>query len=280
VTPAARRLVPLSGSLAYGSERIPNETCTCGRRAMPSTGVMAKRCACLDRATGRWLGPNTLRFYTLYVEQYLIPYLGRIRPSELTSRHIAAMLATLEQAGSRRSTPLAAGTLYRARATLRTALNAAIRDGLLTTNPARLVGRPAEPSAPGGVDPAESRRMAPNRGATRRRSMHRPATRGVPLRWLIALRGLRRGEAAGLRWIDVDLDLRQLAITQQLTMNGRALIASTSKSVASRRGICPGSPDCRSRARPRPRPAHRPARRGRELAGDRVRVHSPGRSPQ
>jgi len=22
---------------------------------MPSTGVMAKRCACLDRATGRWL---------------------------------------------------------------------------------------------------------------------------------------------------------------------------------------------------------------------------------
>jgi len=109
--------------------------------------VMAKRCACLDRATGRWLGPNTLRFYTLYVEQYLIPYLGRIRLSELTSRHIAAMLATLEQAGSRRSTPLAAGTLYRARATLRTALNAAIRDGLLTTNPARLVevGQPNRP---------------------------------------------------------------------------------------------------------------------------------------
>jgi integrase len=24
--------------------------------------------------------------------------------------------------------------------------------------------------------------------------------------WLIALRGLRRGEAAGLRWADVDLD--------------------------------------------------------------------------
>jgi integrase len=31
-----------------------------------------------------------------------------------------------------------------------------------------------------------------------------------PLWWLIALRGLRRGEAAGLRWNDVDLDSRQL----------------------------------------------------------------------
>lgn len=30
--------------------------------------------------------------------------------------------------------------------------------------------------------------------------------------WLIALRGLRRGETAGLRWSDVDLDSR--AVTE------------------------------------------------------------------
>src|SRR5215468_2764850 len=30
--------------------------------------------------------------------------------------------------------------------------------------------------------------------------------------WLIALRGLRRGEAAGLRWIDVDLDAQVVMI--------------------------------------------------------------------
>jgi integrase len=33
--------------------------------------------------------------------------------------------------------------------------------------------------------------------------------------WLIALRGLRRGEAAGLRWCDVDLDHRVIMIDQQ-----------------------------------------------------------------
>ena len=31
---------------------------------------------------------------------------------------------------------------------------------------------------------------------------------------LIALRGLRRGEAAGLRWCDVDLDGSQIMISQ------------------------------------------------------------------
>jgi len=33
---------------------------------------------------------------------------------------------------------------------------------------------------------------------------------------LIALRGLRRGEAAGLRWCDVDLDGKAAVISQQL----------------------------------------------------------------
>jgi integrase len=32
---------------------------------------------------------------------------------------------------------------------------------------------------------------------------------------LIALRGLRRGEAAGLRWCDVDLDGKTAVISQQ-----------------------------------------------------------------
>ena len=33
--------------------------------------------------------------------------------------------------------------------------------------------------------------------------------------WLIAVRGLRRGEAAGLRWIDIDLAQRVVMIEQQ-----------------------------------------------------------------
>ncbi|MFG2043912.1 site-specific integrase [Dactylosporangium sp. NPDC048998] len=58
-----------------------------------------------------------------------------------------------------------------------------------------------------------------------------------PLWWLIALRGLRRGEAAGLRWQDVDLDRRQLSITTQRTTIGYQVVEGPPKSTASRRTI-------------------------------------------
>lgn len=40
---------------------------------------------------------------------------------------------------------------------------------------------------------------------------------------LIALRGLRRGEAAGLRWCDIDLDAGTAVISQQLQQHGGRL---------------------------------------------------------
>jgi integrase len=48
-------------------------------------------------------------------------------------------------------------------------------------------------------------------------------TAGLPLHimWrLIALTGLRRGEACGLRWVDVDLDAVQFTVAQQLVEVG------------------------------------------------------------
>jgi integrase len=55
--------------------------------------------------------------------------------------------------------------------------------------------------------------------------------------WLIALRGLRRGEAAGLRWIDVDLDQRVVMIEQQRIAYGRTVAVGPPKTRASRRTI-------------------------------------------
>ena len=55
--------------------------------------------------------------------------------------------------------------------------------------------------------------------------------------WLIALRWLRRGEAAGLRWIDVDLDERVVMISQQRITFGRTTEAGPPNTRASRRNI-------------------------------------------
>jgi integrase len=55
--------------------------------------------------------------------------------------------------------------------------------------------------------------------------------------WLIALRGLRRGEAAGLRWIDVDLDEQVIMISQQRITFGHTTTVGPLKTAASRRTI-------------------------------------------
>src|SRR6266511_2513316 len=55
--------------------------------------------------------------------------------------------------------------------------------------------------------------------------------------WLIALRGLRRGEAAGLRWTDLDLDHRVIVIGQQRIACGRTVAVGPPKTASSRRVI-------------------------------------------
>ena len=46
---------------------------------------------------------------------------------------------------------------------------------------------------------------------------------------LIALRGLRRGEAAGLRWADVDLDAAVAMIEQQRIASGHLVTTGPAK---------------------------------------------------
>ena len=52
---------------------------------------------------------------------------------------------------------------------------------------------------------------------------------------LIALRGLRRGEAAGLRWCDIDLDHKIAYISWQIQYTGRALVLCPLKTASSSR---------------------------------------------
>ena len=99
--------------------------------------------------------------------------------------------------------------------------------------------------------------------------MDRRADRAVPARrsrdhrlyaayHLIALRGLRRGEAAGLRWCDVDLDGKVAVISQQLQQYGGRLVVCPPKTPHSVPGDRAGPHHGRGAARA-PGPA---ARRG------------------
>ncbi len=207
---------------------------------------------------GRWLvwwlstrsslRPSMLRSYTDHVQQHLIPYLGRIRLAELTGRDVADMFTALSQAPARHGRPLTPASLHRIRATLRAALNAAIREGLLRDNPARHIELRTPCRPPAQVWTAarvEAWRERGERSTVAVWTEHQLAEflrfvatdRLYGMWWLIGLRGLRRGEAAGLRWVDVDLDGRSVTINQQRLAYGRTVAVGPPKTVASRRFI-------------------------------------------
>jgi integrase len=55
--------------------------------------------------------------------------------------------------------------------------------------------------------------------------------------WLIALRGLRRGEAAGLRWVDVDLDSGRASPRRPRVVVNYAVEVSEPKTARGRRSL-------------------------------------------
>jgi integrase len=192
--------------------------------------------------------PSTLRSYQHHVDAHLIPHLGRLQVSELTGRHVAAMFRTLAATDTGRGRPPTPGTLHRIRATLRAALNAAIRDDLRSDNPARHVELPgprrphAEVWTNQQITAWRAQGQRPIVAVWTAQQLAAFLTtvaddRLYPMWWLIALRGLRRGEAAGLRWCDLDLNAGTLTIAQQRIAYGITVHVGPPKTAASRRTI-------------------------------------------
>ena len=153
------------------------------------------------------LRPTTARSYRQHVDAYLTPHLGHLRLRELRAAHVSRMLRALAESNETRSRKIGASTIRRVHATLRSALTDARREGLVKANVAndarvpkaqRPKVRPWEPAELGAfLDHALSDRLG-------------------TLFELTALAGLRRGEACGLRWSDVDMTRGVLVIRQQI----------------------------------------------------------------
>src|SRR5207248_5086211 len=176
------------------------------------------------------------------------PAPGPIRLGELTGRQVADMFHTLGSTNNGWSPPPAPATLHRIRATLRGALNAAIRQGLIRDNPARHIELPT-PRRPQALVWTDHRvaawRERGERSAVAVWTVQQLVAffkfvaddRLYALWWLIAQRGLRRGEAAGLRWTDVDLDHRVIVIGQQRIPHGHTVAVGPPRTASSRRVI-------------------------------------------
>jgi len=175
---------------------------------------------------------TTFANYVSHVESQIVPRLGDLRLSEIQGRTLNAFYATLLVDGRVDGKgPLATSSVRRIHAALHKALKDAVRWGFLSENPAD------------SADPPKLRAEGPHEMATWSAEQLRSFLAFVrldalyPLWFLLATTGMRRGEALGLRWCDVDLGAGQVAVRQSVVAVGSETQLSTPKTSRSRRVI-------------------------------------------
>jgi integrase len=222
--------------------------------------------------------PGTLRGYASHMRIHLIPHLGQIRLDRLRVGHITGMFDDIvertEQIRALRASDEPAqqqlaygkritgpGTMRSIRATLRIALNAAIRQRWIDFNPAKHVEMPPHKRPKPlvwtpdrvarwkttGIVPSPVMVWTPELTGAFLDHIHHIDHRLYALYHLVAYRGLRRGEACGLHWEEVDLDAGTVTIRWQITQIGwstRLDTPKTDSSQAPSHSTRPPSPRC------------------------------------
>jgi integrase len=164
------------------------------------------------------LKPKTMALYQDLTRLYLVPNLGGIRLLELRAHHLDRMYSAI--ALGRRGRPLSPSTIRRVHAVLRSALNTAVKRRLIPYNSANHIElAPENPKRPKPWTPEQCQIFLKHASDTNDRL--------GSLYQLLLVTGMRRGEAIGLRWEDVDFEGKTLSVVQQITeVHGRGVIGT------------------------------------------------------
>jgi integrase len=150
------------------------------------------------------LEPTTASSYRSKIDHHLVPRLGDLRVQELEVSAIEDMLRDVHRSGGRGGRPLSLRTVTYVRFVLASALDDAERLGIIRSNPARLARIPKRQHD--DWTPRSAPRQ-PWTVAELRRWLTVASEDRLAALWIVLIRtGLRRGEALGLRWTDVDLE--------------------------------------------------------------------------
>jgi integrase len=219
--------------------------------------------------------PNTQHAYQVAIGRYLVPKLGHRKLGELRGLEITRVYADIArerreeidqavarnagyveqaaQATERRAArgltrpvaakrvgvprPVSPTTIERVHACLSAALKAAVKAGLVDTNPCRNATLPK----------VTRERVTPPAPETYGAFLDRAAgDRLYPLWLLVGHSGLRRGEALGLRWADLDLSSGRLVVSRQRIAVGHQVSETSTKTEAGQGRVVYLDPDTRA----------------------------------
>jgi integrase len=182
---------------------------------------------------------TTYRSYVQHVDCHICPHIGPVKLEKLTGATINGLYAKLAQSGKRDGrSGLSALTIRHVHAVLHRALKDAVRWGRLTRNPIEAADPPRVAGSGHEMKTWSGAQLATFLEATRDDRLH-------GLWHLLALTGMRRGEALGLRWEDVDLEQGRLSVRRALIPNGKTVVLSEPKTARGRTVVAldPGTVD-------------------------------------
>ena len=177
--------------------------------------------------------PKTSERYRELANSYLLPHLGTVKLSDLSTLKLERLYTKLRRCGGRKGRPLSPKTVRHVAGLVHCALNAAVRWKLLPINPATACQLPK----------AETK----ERKIAERQQLEWlfDAARGHP--WLHALlvtaaaTGCRRGELLALTWADVSPTDGLVVISKSLEQTRAGLRVKSPKNGRTRRVLLPAS---------------------------------------
>lgn len=200
------------------------------RRQVDAGKVATSRTPTLSELMTRWfetvlsreVARSTYDNYNTIVKYHVLPALGRRKVTDITVADVDRLLALKLRAG------LSASTVHRVRALISQCLDQGVRWGDVPTNVARL-SRPPKMVRPEGR--TLTRDQAQQLLETLKEHRHES------LYLLMLSTGMRRGEALGLRWEDLDDENGVVRIKRNLKREGGRIVTADTKTLKSRRAV-------------------------------------------
>lgn len=184
-----------------------------GMYVVPSKVTVAEYLA--EWLDGLRLAPSTVASYRKNVRLHVVPYIGTVPLAQLTGTRLTTLYRQIEQDGrADGGGGLSPRTVRYVHTIVHAGLKAAVRDGRLAINP-------ADKATPPSAREAKSPEMHTWDAEELRGFLDWTAAREDELRpaWLLlAMTGVRRGEALALRWRDVDFDNGTISVQRSAAL--------------------------------------------------------------
>jgi integrase len=177
------------------------------------------------KAYGPTLKPTTAKLFDGFIGNHLCPHFGEQDLRDLREQDLVRFVGVMQSKGR------APGTIKNALSFLRLVCNSLIRNELLVKNPASHLGRIMR-----SVQNAAAKETIAREAWSRSEAANLiEVARAREPRFaffveLLFATGMRRGEALGLQWTDIDFDRQRITIRRSITSQGM----STPKSGKSR----------------------------------------------